>query len=348
MITVQKGGVILEKTNLVFENQGVLNPGAIREGTSVHLFYRAVSNGNHSSIGYCKLEGHDCIVQRNEKPLLYPEHAYEAQGIEDPRIVKIDGIYYLTYTAYDGINALGALATSEDLIHFKKYGIIVPQLSYFAFERLTHIADQVEDRYWTYFNSDPLHKHIDRNNLIWDKNVVFFPRRINGQLCFLHRIKPDIQLVTINRLSELTPEFWENYILNLDKHTVLAPKFEHEINYIGSGAPPIETSIGWLLIYHGVNHSVDGNRYVCCAALLDLEHPQKELARLNYPLFEPEFIWERKGEVDNVCFPCGTVLFDDELTIYYGAADEQIAHASLSLSELLAELKLSMIDETLN
>ena len=64
-----------------------------------------------------------------------------------------------------------------------------------------------------------------------------------------------------------------------------------------------------------------------------------------YPLFEPEYIWERKGEVNNVCFPCGTALFGDTLYIYYGAADEQIAYASLSLSELISELKLNTIDD---
>jgi predicted GH43/DUF377 family glycosyl hydrolase len=37
--------------------------------------------------------------------------------VEDPR-VKIEETYYVTYTA-DGINVMGALATSKDLIHFE-------------------------------------------------------------------------------------------------------------------------------------------------------------------------------------------------------------------------------------
>jgi predicted GH43/DUF377 family glycosyl hydrolase len=75
---------------------------------------------------------------------------------------------------------------------------------------------------------------------------------------------------------------------------------------------------------------------------MDLENPAKEIARLPYALFKPEHKWELKGEVNNVCFPTGTALFDDTLYIYYGAADERIACASLSLSALLSELLLNV------
>lgn len=345
MIQIRKEGILLEKTSLDFENHGVLNPGVFREGNTLHLFYRAVREGNYSSIGYCQLDGPDRIVIRDKEPIISPEFVYEAHGVEDPRITQIDEIYYLTYTAYDGVNALGALAISRDLKYFDKLGIIVPQMSYFKFEELTKAANNVSDRYWSHFNSYPLVQEINRNNLIWDKNVLFFPRRIHGKLHFLHRIKPDIQLVSIDTLDELTPVFWEDYISNLEKNTVLYPKYDHEINYIGGGAPPIETAFGWLLIYHGVKYTPEGNKYAACAALLDINDPRKEIARLPYPLFEPEYIWERKGEVNNVCFPCGTALFGDTLYIYYGAADEQIAYASLSLSELISELKLNTIDD---
>jgi beta-1,2-mannobiose phosphorylase / 1,2-beta-oligomannan phosphorylase len=238
MIQINKEGLLLEKTTLDFESHGVLNPGVFQDGNTVHLFYRAVSDGNYSSIGYCKLEGPNQILIRDKEPILAPEFLYEAHGMEDPRITQIDDLYYLTYTAYDGVNALGALAISRDLNHFEKLGIIVPQLSYFEFEVLTKKAEHVADRYWSHFNTNPFVQEINRNNLIWDKNVVFFPRRIHGKLHFLHRIKPDIQLVAITHLTELTPSFWENYISNLEKHTVLYPKYDHEISYIGGGAPP--------------------------------------------------------------------------------------------------------------
>jgi beta-1,2-mannobiose phosphorylase / 1,2-beta-oligomannan phosphorylase len=339
MIEVKKEGVLLKKTNLEFENQGVLNPAAIREGDSVHLFYRAVRNGNYSTIGYCRLDGPLTIAERWEKPLMIPEFDYESQGVEDPRIVKIDDLYYMSYTAYDGTSARGALATSENLRHFTKQGIIVPPISYAEFVFLAETAGKVNERYYRnhkfyYQEADP-----EKKIMLWDKNVVFFPRRINGNLVFLHRIRPGIQIVSVNSIKDLTPEFWRNYFLKLDDHIVLDPVFKHESNYVGSGCPPIETEHGWLLIYHGAEETARGIVYsACAAALLDLNDPGRVIARLPYPLFTPEFEWERHGEVNNVVFPTGTALFGDTLYIYYGAADERIATASVSLSALLEEL----------
>ena len=114
MLEVKKEGVLLTKTELEFENEGVLNPAVIREGDSVHIFYRAVRKGNFSSIGYCRLDGPLTIAERWNKPFMIPEFEYESHGVEDARIVKIDGLFYITYTGYDGVTARGALATSED------------------------------------------------------------------------------------------------------------------------------------------------------------------------------------------------------------------------------------------
>jgi beta-1,2-mannobiose phosphorylase / 1,2-beta-oligomannan phosphorylase len=340
MIAVTKHGVILNKTMLGFENEGVLNPAAIREGDDVHLFYRAVSVGNYSSIGYCKLKGPLTVVERNEEPLVSPGLDCESHGIEDPRIVKIDDTYYLSYTAFDGVNALGAVATSTDLVHFDKKGIIVPQITYDEFMLLTQSDKTINEKYIRYNNHEGSHHREGKEILLWDKNLIFFPRKINNKLCFLHRIKPDIQIVVnIDNLEDLTAEFWKNYLIHFDSCTVLSPKYEHETSYIGGGCPPIETADGWLLIYHAVHDTLKGYVYSACAALLDLENPRKEIARLSYPLFVPEFPWELKGEVNNVCFPTGAVVFDDRLYIYYGAADERIACASVCLSDLLAELK---------
>jgi predicted GH43/DUF377 family glycosyl hydrolase len=342
MLNIRKEGIILEKTTLDFENEGVLNPAAIKEGNWVHLFYRAVHKGNHSSIGYCLLNGPLQVENRNYKPILVPEFDYESHGIEDPRIVKIDKVYYLTYTAFDGVNALGCLATSTDLVHFEKKGIIVPQITYEEFNKLSKINPSIDSKYFRYNQHEGVLEKDGKEILVWDKNVIFFPRKINGKFYFMHRIRPEIEIVVaIENLADLTIEFWQNYLLNFNDFVLLSPKYDHEISYIGGGCPPIETAFGWLLIYHGVKDSLDGYVYSACAALLDLENPQKEIARLPYPLFKPEYVWELKGEVNNVCFPTGAVVFEDLLYIYYGAADERIACASVNLSELLQELLLN-------
>jgi beta-1,2-mannobiose phosphorylase / 1,2-beta-oligomannan phosphorylase len=338
MIEVKKEGVLLSKTDLEFENEGVLNPAVIRVGDSVHVFYRAVRKGNHSSIGYCRLDGPLTVAERWDKPFMLPEFDYESHGVEDARIVKIDGLYYMTYTGYDGTNARGALAISKDLKHFEKQGIIVPPITYAEFVFLAESAGKVNKNYYRnhkfyYQEADP-----ERKIMLWDKNVVFFPRKINNKLVFFHRIRPGIQVVSVNSVKELTKEFWDNYFFSLQDHIVMDPVHAHELSYIGSGCPPIETEHGWLLIYHGVKETQHGVIYSACAALLDLNDPAKEIARLPYALFSPEFEWELLGEVNNVVFPSGSAIFGNTLFIYYGAADTQIACASVNLPALLTEL----------
>lgn len=338
MIEVTKHGVILKKTDFGFENAGVLNPATIREGDDVHLFYRAVRKGNYSTIGYCRLKGPLDIAERFDIPVLFPQTEFESHGIEDPRITKIDGLYYLTYTVYDGINALGAYATTEILPNFEKRGVLTPLITYEDFRHLAESKNPINDKYQRYNGHSNLHSDSDKKALLWNKNVVFFPRRINGKLCFLHRIKPDIQFAAVNDLDELNGAFWGDYFMHLHEHIALEPKHRHEVSYIGAGCPPIETEYGWLLIYHGVHDTAAGYKYVACAALMDLDNPVKEIARLPHALFSPEYDYETKGEVNNVCFPTGAALFDDELYIYYGAADEQIACASVRFSKLLSAL----------
>ena len=329
MIEVKKEGVVLRQTELAFENDSVLNPAVIQQGDVIHMFYRAVHKGNYSCIGYCKLNDPLHVMERADKPVLDPGFDYESHGMEDPRIVNIDGLYYLTYIAFDGVNALGALATSTDLQHFEKHGIIVPKITYDDFDRFTKSKSDLNEKYLRYNRGA---------NFLADKDLVFFPRRINGKLTFLHRIKPDIQIVSVNALEDLNPDFWTDYFLHFDEKIVFCPKYPHEVSYVGGGCPPIETEHGWLIIYHGVKDANKGYEYSACAALVDLNDPTKEIARLPYPLFKPELDYELKGDVDDVCFPTGTIIIDDRLYIYYGAADELIACASVSLAGLIEEL----------
>lgn len=339
MIKIKNEGIILEKTTHSFENVAVLNPAVIKDGDTVHLFYRAVRQGEYSTIGYCKLDGPIYIEERLEYPLLDAELEIEKQGLEDPRIVKIDDLYYLSYTAYDGFNSRGALAISKDLRHFKKLGLISPPIPYSDFMLGNKTGGKMSEKY--YRNQLYYYKEASPGNvlMVWDKNIVFFPRRIKGKLVFLHCIRPGIQIAAVDNLEELNKEFWDEYFLHFQHHIFMDPLYEHESSYIGSGCPPIETEYGWLLIYHGAKETDKGIEYcACAAALLDLENPSKIITRLPYPLFAPEYSWEKNGEVNNMVFPTGTALFGDTLFIYYGAADEHIACASLSLSKLITEL----------
>ena len=123
MLKIKDEGIILERTDLRFENKAVLNPACIQVDGITHMFYRAVNQYDISSIGYAQLKDNK-VIKRFKVPVLFPEFGYEKNGVEDPRITYLDGIYYLFYTAYDGKDAIISYATSLDLVNFVKHGLI--------------------------------------------------------------------------------------------------------------------------------------------------------------------------------------------------------------------------------
>jgi len=335
MLTIKNEGIILERTNLPFESEGVLNPGCIEVNGIVHMFYRAVRPGNHSTIGYCQLQDHK-IIKRLDHPVLVPEYDYEKQGVEDPRIICLDGVYYLFYTVFDGRNALGAYATSSDLVNFTKHGIISPKISYREAMEMISRNENVHRRYFHYARSAEQHNGPDV--LVWDKDLFIFPKKINNSFWLVHRIMPSIQIAIFENFSELTPEYWQDYFKTFERHTLFDPQYRFENHKIGGGCPPIETEAGWLFIYHGVGRIFLRKKYYAAVALLDRNNPRKVIARLPYPLFAPSSRWERKGSVENVVFPTSALINNDRLYIYYGAADTCIGLKSVALRDLINEL----------
>ena len=338
MVTIKKEGVILNPTNRKFESKGVFNPACIRKGKYVHMFYRAWDDKEHSTIGYCKLEGPLKVVERAKKPFLYPEGSYE-HHVEDPRIVYLNGTYYLTYIAYDGRNVRIAYATSKDLKKFTKKGIISPEITYDLAEDLFRTCkSKLKERYFLF---ESYFKDLNGSDvLIWDKDAFFFPKKINGKFALIHRILPDIQVIYFKNFKDLTLSYWKQYFKKLCDHVVLESKHWYETRNVGGGCPPIETDKGWLLIYHAVDDMDVGKTYRAGAALLDKKDPTKVIGHLHEPLFSPTKRWEIKGNVDNVVFPTGAVIFDKRLYIYYGAADKRIAVVSVDLDELLNEIEM--------
>ena len=341
MVRVRREGILLEPTDNEFENQAVLNPTIIQEGDTLHLLYRAVKEGNYSSIGYCKLKGPLNIIERKETPIIYPEHEYEKHGVEDPRIVLLDGVYYLFYTAYDGKNALIAYATSKDLINWEKHGTISPNITYHD-ARSYFKESKLKDKYFTY--ASYFKDEVAPDVLLWEKDAFICPRKYNNKFVLFHRIYPDIQIICFEDFSELTNDFWRNYLRNLADYVVLEPEFGFESRNIGAGAPLIETPRGWLMIYHSVQDSNRGKVYHASAALLDKKNPLKVIGRLHEPLFSPEEDYEISGDTNDVVFPTGTAKFNGQLYIYYGAADKRIAVVSVNMNKLLHELLASEVE----
>jgi len=336
MINVKREGKILTPTELPFESKAVLNPGVWQDGNQVHLVYRAVDNTRVSSFGYAKLQGPTKVVERWDKPFMSPTLAVEKCGLEDPRITKIGDTIYMTYVVHDGKNAISAYSYGPDLFNLKRGHIISPKIPYKEAGKIFSFS-KLKDDY--YFFQSFYQQYGGRNVLIWHKDCILFPEKINNSFLMLQRVLPDIQLLKFESFNELKDKyFWIYNLFNLSGNVLLEGEHGFESRHVGGGCPPIRTPAGWLLIYHGAQEFNKKRIYSAGAALLDLADPHKVIARLPVPLLSPEADYELYGSVNDVVFPTGAAIFDNSFYIYYGAADNCIACASVNLNQLLEEL----------
>jgi len=167
-----------------------------------------------------------------------------------------------------------------------------------------------------------------------NRDVCFFPARIQGKFQALTRPSPKYFGKPEIWLSE-SPDMlhWGNH-----RHLLGSATGEWDALKIGGGAPMLETDRGWLQIYHGVDQQ---QRYCLGAMLLEKENPLKILAKSATPLLQPEADYEVEGFFGNVVFTCGALIEDQQLMIYYGAADECMALAQISLADLWVHLGLA-------
>lgn len=304
MIKFKKMGIVMGPSNNQIGSFARFNPGVFLKDGIVHMLYRAVdaeikNKAKYKSfIGYAMLDTNTNILNDSNKKVIYPTLPEEAMGCEDPRIVEFENEIYVFYTAFDGLVARVAVAWTKDFIHYQKMGVI--------------------------------------NHYCWDKDAFIFPERIKGKIAYLHRIEPGIQLDYFDSFDQLlSKSMWENYECKVEASTIIHREYFWENKKIGGSVPPIKTVKGWLLLYHAVD---DAFVYRGSVALLDLTNPSKVIARIPYPLLEPEEDYEKYGDVNNVVFPEGAYIHDNELFIYYGAADKYIALAKIGIKELLDEL----------
>jgi predicted GH43/DUF377 family glycosyl hydrolase len=178
-------------------------------------------------------------------------------------------------------------------------------------------------------------QHFERYGMIMspeDKDAALFPHRIGGHWALIHR---PVGHGSANMWISYSPDLrhWGSHKLMLEARRGAW----WDAGKIGLSPPPLETSEGWLVIYHGVRHTAAGALYRLGLALFDLQNPEHCIKRGDEWIFGPEESYERHGDVDNVVFPCGYTIASDGDTIhmYYGAADTSIALATGSIRELL-------------
>ena len=170
--------------------------------------------------------------------------------------------------------------------------------------------------------------------LPFNRNGVLFPRRVRDRYAMLSRPSDDGHTPFGDIFYSESPDLvhWGRH-----RHVMGTVPWSWQSTKVGAGPTPIETTEGWLLIYHGVLTSCNGFVYSMGAALLDLEEPWKVIARGRRYLLSPQVPYEQVGDVPNVVFPCAALVDaeTDRLTIYYGAADTVVCLAHGHLSELL-------------
>ncbi|MGD0139907.1 MAG: glycoside hydrolase family 130 protein [Tepidisphaeraceae bacterium] len=260
--------------------------------------------------------------------------------ISDPRVLRYDGVDYLTTLSHLRI------VTSDDGIRFRQDAAHPPLYGHGAFETFgiedCRVSQLAGVSYLTYTAVSPNGvavgmrstvdwKQFHEHGLIFpphNKDCVLFEETIGGRYFALHRPS--------------SPEIGGNYIwlaqspdrLHWGRHACLArtrPGMWDSAR-VGAGAAPIRTPAGWLEIYHGANEK---NRYCLGALLLDLEQPWKVIARSKDPIMEPSAPYEQTGFLGNVVFTNGHLVDGDAVTIYYGASDSVICGARFSIAEIL-------------
>ena len=254
----------------------------IRDGAGFKMWYKS-----GMAVGYA--ESADGIhFTRREQPVLSPEAPYENDGgVEDPRIAKIGATYYLTYTGYNKKDAQLCLATSSDLIDWKRLGVILPAYQGNWNKGWTKsgaiLTAKIGDEYWMYWLGMAADK-TDQMGLSRSKDLVHWTE------------------VTQKPVLPRRPG-----------------KFDSRV--VEPGPPPILTPAGIVLIYNGAD---DKLVYRTGAAVFDRNDPSKLLYRSEEPVFAPALNWEKVGQVPNVVFVEGMVGQNGRWLLYYGAADKYV------------------------
>ena len=316
----------ITQTEVRWEARNVLNPTAIVKDGKVYLFYRAQDSLGTSRIGMATstdglhfekaptpvfFPDEDAMKEyewnyKKALPLPHPEGDY-FDGAEDPRIVESeDGTYIMTYTSYDGKTARLSSASSKDLTHWTKHGLVLRDSIYrdtwskagaIVAEQQGHrmVAKKIDGKYWMYFGDTSLFVATSTNLQDWE--------------------------IAINDESK-------------QRISVLHPRMGYfDSRLVEPGPYALWRKDGIVLIYNASNAANFNDpalpkfTYAAGQALFDAQHPYKLLDRTDSYFIYPDKPYEKVGEVNEVCFVEGLVYFNNQWFLYYGTADSKIAVA---------------------
>lgn len=301
----------ITKSKMHWEERNVLNPCVVVRNGKVYMLYRAQDNKMTSRIGLA-VSDDGLHFTKQPFPVLFPDNdslkKYEwPGGVEDPRIVeREDGTYILTYTSYNGKLARLCLATSTDLITWVKHGLVLSQAKYkntwsksgaivVKQQGDKLIATKISGKYWMYFGDTDLFIATSDDMIHW----------------FLQENEESKKMIAV-----LHPRagFFDSRLVEPGPFALLQDN-------------------GILLIYNGSNAAnfndaaIPKFTYSAGQALFDKNTPYKLIDRTDSNFIHPEKVYEKNGEVNEVCFVEGLVHFNKQWMLYYGTADSKIAVA---------------------
>lgn len=320
-------------TKVKWEGKDVFNPTTIVKDDRVYMIYRAEDFiGKWKGTSRLGLAvSHDGLhFNRLPEPIFYPENdemkEFEWEGgCEDPRIIEDkNGVYYLTYTAWDGAIARLYIATSTDLLTWKKHGSVFKNVLDKKYVDVWSkagsivckrkgdklIATKINGKYWMYFGESNIYIAHSQDLINWtpierEKGNVADAFELIGH----SSVVPDLLPVVKTRKG----------------------KFDSHL--IEPGPPAILTDKGILLIYNSKNSDEFGDpklapkTYSGGQVLFDKNDPSKQINRLDKNFFRPDKPYEIEGQINQVCFLEGLVHFKGKWFLYYGTADSKIAVA---------------------
>jgi len=289
------GTPLLSPQGTAWESAGTFNPAVVQFHEKLVMLYRAQDQAGTSRLGYA--ESTDGIhFTRTIAPALSALAPYErGGGIEDPRLVQFDETYYLTYTAYNKKDAQLCLASSKDLVHWQRLGVILP-----AYKGKWNVGwtksgaivpEKIDGKYWMYFLGTSADK-TDQTGLAYSTDLIHWTEA-------------------------------------LDTPALATRPGQFDSRVAEPGPAPILTNDGILLIYNGAD---DNHVYRTGFAIFDRKDPRHLLTRSSAPIFSPEKDWEKVGQVPNVVFVEGAVPQGDHYLFYYGGADKYVGVAQADVS----------------
>ena len=322
----------ITKKNISWEAKDVFNPAIVVRNDTLFMLYRAQDKiglpGGTSRIGLASsIDG--LHFSKLNNPVFYPDNdslkKYEWQGVaEDPRIVEDEkGLYYMTYTAYDGNLARLLIATSTDLLHWKKHGSVFTKayngkyvnlwsksgsiVSKYADGKI--VATKINGKYWMYWGDQNIWAASSTDLINWEPMEM--------------------------AAHEKTPIVLKGQALNMPLLKIVVPTRDKmfDADLVESGPPAMITDNGILLIYNARNlknigdTSLPDGTYTGGQILLDKNDPTKVIKRLDHYFFKPDKPYELTGQVNNVCFLEGLANYKEKWFLYYGTADSKIAVA---------------------